>query len=190
MQLRRRRPQRRRVQLWRRDLPVERGLLVVSVGLRKLRAVEQCSTDSRLPHRRDVRERCVRRPGNGARRGARRGNRRGPRRDHRRRRRRDQPRLTLCQTDADCSNGSTCVGGHCEGGGSCGDGNCETGETCSSCAADCGPCSGIDAGSSCAAGQTDCNGTCADLSSDSANCGACGEMCPNAGTCTAGECSS
>jgi hypothetical protein len=41
----------------------------------------------------------------------------------------------------------------------------------------------------CDAPLTDCDGTCVDLSSDSANCGKCGNACPWPGICRAGQCS-
>ena len=40
----------------------------------------------------------------------------------------------------------------------------------------------------CPAGTNDCAGTCVDLTTDKANCGACGKACPAALTCTAGSC--
>jgi hypothetical protein len=41
----------------------------------------------------------------------------------------------------------------------------------------------------CASGQTNCDGTCTDTQTDSANCGACGNVCPEGTTCVNGACS-
>jgi hypothetical protein len=114
-----------------------------------------------------------------------------------------------CSTDADCPPDEVCDGGRCaplsgsdasidagstDGATSvCGDGVCSGGEDCSSCPIDCGACSG-DAGDAaadaiaCAAGETDCSGICTDLTSDSSNCGACGESCTAGDSCSEGRC--
>ncbi|MCD6497802.1 MAG: hypothetical protein J7M25_05780, partial [Deltaproteobacteria bacterium] len=40
----------------------------------------------------------------------------------------------------------------------------------------------------CPEGQTDCDGTCVDLQSDDANCGRCGNICPEGTQCSNGRC--
>jgi len=85
-----------------------------------------------------------------------------------------------CGSQDDCG-GVSC--GSC-GSPSCGDGSCDGSETCSSCASDCGSCSG---GGSCGDGSCTGSETCTSCSSD---CGACsGASCGN-GTCEASEDSS
>ena len=44
-------------------------------------------------------------------------------------------------------------------------------------------------GVSCPSGQTNCSGTCTDTSSDSNNCGYCGNICPSGTSCVSGSCS-
>jgi hypothetical protein len=72
---------------------------------------------------------------------------------------------TACATNADCATGEVCVDNACA--------------------------SPVDAGrdaTTCAAGQTECSSRCVDLSSDPANCGACGMACATGATCGAGVC--
>lgn len=80
-------------------------------------------------------------------------------------------------------NGSpTCSLGHC--GFACNFGYVSNGTACVLCGASGAPaCSG-----GCNAGLTNCGGTCRDLTSDSASCGVCGNVCLGSAACSSGIC--
>ena len=72
-----------------------------------------------------------------------------------------------------CPSGSTCTAGVC----GCAPGQMLCNGTC-----------GDPVACSCPSGWQFCNGTCADVTSDVANCGACGQPCANGQVCDAGTC--
>lgn len=74
---------------------------------------------------------------------------------------------TGCTTNADCTSPEVCVDGVC--------------------AATTPADAGVDA-TTCAAGETVCADKCVDVATDSANCGACGRVCPTGETCAGGAC--
>jgi hypothetical protein len=90
----------------------------------------------------------------------------------------------LCQNGADCKNGvceSPCPLCQVNENGTCVPTPCGRCEACSMTTGQCAP--------RCSLGQTCCGGdTCIDTQSDPNNCGACGHVCPNSGTCQDGAC--
>ena len=78
-----------------------------------------------------------------------------------------------------CASGQTCVNGVCQGSGTCtSSANCPAGQVCV--AGVCQP--------ACPPGFTKCNGACVNLQTDSANCGACSNVCSGDSGCTNGAC--
>ena len=112
---------------------------------------------------------------------------------------------TQCDTDEKCFLGSCgckdptklycdrkCVDGFVDPNncGQCGN-VCPAGQECAggSCQPPCGPCEER-VGQTCVPkeGEGNCNGACVDLQNDPNNCGSCGNVCPNSGSCQDGEC--
>jgi GH25 family lysozyme M1 (1,4-beta-N-acetylmuramidase)/predicted alpha/beta superfamily hydrolase len=102
---------------------------------------------------------------------------------------------TSCDDGQFCNGQDVCFGGTCtHSGNPCVKGGvCDpTNAACVECVvgSDCqsGICSGGVCALACPADQVNCGGSCRDTSTDSANCGACGHVCPAGNSCVSGQC--
>jgi hypothetical protein len=86
---------------------------------------------------------------------------------------------TACDDNNACTQTDTCHAGICTGSNPVADGTACSGGTCNA---------GVCTPPTCGTGMTACSGVCVDLTSNSKNCGSCGNACPVGDTCNSGTC--